>query len=287
MTQATLAAALADAGIRLRRYTTGTYRTSCPRCNRRSRDDALGVTIADDAAIWNCFRCGWAGAWRPRDPVPTRPTKAMPRPQPALSDKRRWSPHANGIWERATAIPGTPVEIYLRGRGCAVPADLDLRFHRNIGGHPAMVARVTDAATGEPMTLHFTLLKPDGCGKADVERPKLLLKDHTKAGGVIRLVPDADVTLGLGIAEGIETALSVMASGWSPVWAAIDAGNVAAFPVLAGIESLTIFADHDDAGLSAARRCLGRWHAAGREACIVAPPGTGNDWNDTTRRTAA
>jgi len=280
----TLVDALATAGIKLRRRAPGSYRAACPRCDKGPEDDALGVTIdRDDAAVWHCFRCSWAGAWRPRDAMPDKRAKATPKPQPARTERQRWSLYANGIWSRAEPLEGSPAAIYLRSRGCAAPADADLRFHPNVYGHPAMVARVTDAVTGAPMSLHFTLLRADGSGKADVERPKLLLKDHAKAGGAIRLCADAEVTIGLGITEGVETALSVIAAGWSPVWAAIDAGNVASFPVLPGIESLTIFGDHDDAGLKAARQCVQRWRAAGREARIVAPPAAGADWNDIMR----
>jgi len=149
--------------------------------------------------------------------------------------------------------------------------------------YPAMVARVTDAQTGQPLTLHFTLLLPDGSGKAPVERPKVLLKGHRKADGVIRLTDDADVTTGLGITEGIENALVCMAMGWQPVWAAVDAGNIAAFPILPGIEALTIFADNDSAGIKTAKQCAARWKVAGREVRIVAPIRAGEDWADVAR----
>lgn len=103
--------------------------------------------------------------------------------------------------------------------------------------------------------------------------------------GVIRLSPDVEVTGGLGLAEGIETALSVVQGfGWRPVWAAASAGAIARFPVLPSIEALTIFADPDGAGLRAAEECAGRWRAAGREARTVAPPA--GDWNDVHRRVA-
>jgi len=44
------------------------------------------------------------------------------------------------------------------------------------------------------------------------------------------VVPDEGVTAGLGLAEGIETALAVMQrAGWSPVWAATSAGAMDRF----------------------------------------------------------
>ena len=106
-------------------------------------------------------------------------------------------------------------------------------------------------------------MRADGT-KADVDPPRLLLGGHRKQGGVIRLWPDEAVTTGLAIAEGIETALS-LAHDYKPVWSVIDAGNLAAFPVLPGIETLIIGADHDEAGLKAAAACADRWAAAGVE----------------------
>ena len=70
-------------------------------------------------------------------------------------------------------------------------------------------------------------------------------------------------------------------AGWSPVWAACSAGGIARFPVLPGVEALTIFADNDDggAGTRAAEACARRWAEAGREARIFAPP-AGSDFHD-------
>jgi putative DNA primase/helicase len=102
------------------------------------------------------------------------------------------------------------------------------------------------------------------------------------AAGVVRLVPDSEVTQGLGIGEGIETCLAMMqAFGWRPMWAATSAGAIARFPVLAGIEALTAFADADGPGLAAARACIARWTEAGREARLLAPPA--GDFDDLAR----
>src|SRR5690606_13343210 len=101
---------------------------------------------------------------------------------------------------------------------------------------------------------HFTRLAADGSGKAGTDCDRILLRGFPKRGGVIRLWPDESVTTGLGIAEGIETALSA-AHAFQPVWSVLDAGNLCIFPVLDGIESLTISADNDAAGLKAARAC--------------------------------
>jgi hypothetical protein len=101
-------------------------------------------------------------------------------------------------------------------------------------------------------------------------------------GCAIKFDDDAEVTYGLGVAEGPETALAVRASGWRPVWALGSADAIKAFAALNGIEALTVFADHDKSGTGrkAARECVNRWHAAGREAVGTMPRGVGCDWAD-------
>ena len=111
------------------------------------------------------------------------------------------------------------------------------------------------------------------------------------AAGVIRLSADDEVEIGLGLTEGIETGLALLTlAGWRPIWAAASAGAMAKFPVLVGIESLTLFCDRDDkgAGLDAARECAARWRDAKRETRIELPP-AGNDWLGalTSREAAA
>jgi putative DNA primase/helicase len=90
------------------------------------------------------------------------------------------------------------------------------------------------------------------------------------------------VSHGLGIAEGLETALKVRARGWRTIWALGSAGAIERFAPLAGVEALTIFADNDESGrgIAAARACAGRWNDAGAETFIRMPRTTGADWAD-------
>ncbi len=188
---------------------------------------------------------------------------------------------------------GTVAAVYLEGRNCALPhPEGHLRFHpklRHPSGYvgPALVALVTDAVTGAPLTLHRTWLKADASDKAELDRPRLIWRGTHKAGGVIRLWPDEEVTLGLCVAEGIETALSA-ALGFGFAWSTIDAGNLENLPVLGGIEALTIVADNDEngRGLAAAKDCTQRWIAAGREVRVWTAPTVGKDFNDFVRRAA-
>ena len=221
------------------------------------------------------------------DEAPPAAPRARPRPEPL-----RWSPRAESLWRACRPLAGTVGAAYLNHRGCALPSSDEVRFHAGLDHWPtrtvwpALVSRVTDFATCEALSLHMTFIAADGSGKAPIEKPKLLLPGHQKAGGVIRLVDDVGITLGLGLGEGLETTLAVTAAGWSPVWASIDAGNLAGLPVLAGIETLTIFTDHDEAGTKAAQTLAARWRSARHEVRVCTPPGQGQDWNDCLHEAA-
>ena len=201
--------------------------------------------------------------------------------------RKAWSAEmARAVWHQAERPESTPVETYLASRGLQMHATAALRFHPRVWRNrangplgPAMVALMTNPKTGMACGTHVTYLRNDGLGKAGGDRPKIMLG----TAGVIRLAPDAAVTRTLGLAEGIETALAVMQrAGWSPVWTATSAGAIDRFPVLPGIEMLTVFADADAAGISAARDCCRRWAGSGRNARILRPPA--GDWDDVLPR---
>jgi hypothetical protein len=280
---------MSEALLRYVHEPVGKYRGPCPVCDKGPKDTACVVDVKPDgAALWWCHRCEGGGRVGRASDCVVRPTV---RPAVPRSRARRWSDKAEAIWRRARELTrGDPVVRYLEARCCMrPPADADVRYLPASERHPwpCMLARITDAVTCEPLSLHFTYLNRDGTGKAPVDKPKRLLAGHVKKGGVIRLWPDDTVTYGLALAEGIETALTV-AADFTPIWATVDAGNMAAFPVLDVIETLQVFADHDFGrgckGETAARACAQRWADAGREAYVLlAPVPGGGDWNDIAR----
>ena len=99
----------------------------------------------------------------------------------------------------------------------------------------------------------------------------------------IRLWPDDEVTIGLGIAEGVETALA-LARTMKPMWSTVDAGQMHRFPLLAGLESLVIFADRDKPGLLAAAEVHDRYTTAGKDARYIYPRLAREDFNDVVMR---
>ena len=267
-------------------FDVGETRAACPSCGRGPRDKTLGVRInPDGAGVAHCFRCEFVTS--------TRGGRLSHAPVARVAAARTRERHETlstygaDLWRACGPIAGV-AKAYLEARSCVIPpADGALRWHpalrHPLSGHegPALVALLTDAVTGEPRTLHRTWVRADG-RKADVDPPRMLLGGHRKQGAVARLWPNDAVTGGLGIAEGIETALS-LASAYRPVWAAIDAGNLAALPVLAGIQCLVLAADHDAAGVAAAETCARRWTAAGCEVRVLLAPTPRADLNDLAR----
>lgn len=251
----------------------GRNRILCPGPGHGRRDRSLSITFTDGGFICHSFS---TDDWKDcRDHVKSvlgihdsQPAPARPAAPVINIDALRKKATAAEIWAESVPIAGTLAETYLRSRGLSYDGNA-LRFHP---GGRAMVARITDALTGEPMGVHRTFLDHRG------NRTKKMMLGPA-GGGVVRLSDDEDVTMGLAVAEGIETAL---ATAFRPVWACLSAGNLARFPVLAGIEALTIFADNDASGTGErdAFACAGRWHAAGREVEIRMLAEVGKDYAD-------
>jgi putative DNA primase/helicase len=146
-----------------------------------------------------------------------------------------------------------------------------------------MVCLVRDVISNEPRAIHRTALSPVG-RKVKIGGVDRLSLGPIR-GGAIKLTPDQDVSLCLGVGEGIESTLSLRNRhefGRSPVWSLISAGGLEGLPVLAGIESLWIAVDNDASGTGfrAARTCAERWRVAGSEVFLVTPSADGLDLND-------
>ncbi|MEB0059247.1 toprim domain-containing protein [Variovorax sp. LG9.2] len=267
-------------------FPVGNYRTRCPACDRDGRDKALGVTVDDEGkGVAHCFRCNFVETNRPDRGATQRPGKAVCRPVAALKHNTL-TDWGRALWGATKPLSGAAL-AYLEARSCVVPPKgTHLRWLPELK-HPsgyvgaALVGLITHVHTREPLSLHRTWIKPNG-DKADVEPARMLLKDHRKAEGVIRLWPDEHVGAVLGIAEGIESALS-LAHAVEAIWSVIDAGNLTSFPVLAGVRQLFVGGDNDPAGIKAAYACGNRWAAADREARVLIPEQVGWDLNDLAR----
>jgi hypothetical protein len=177
------------------------------------------------------------------------------------------------LWNEAGDPRNSVVETYLASRPMQLPDELvgDLvRFHpllwfegRYLG---AMITLLRDIRTDEPCGVHRTFLDSDGrkLGRKMLGRAK---------GAAIKLDPDPHVTQGLFIGEGFETCLAAYLFKFRPVWCVGSAGGIGNFPVLSGIDALTILAENDRNGVNekAKNLCAQRWRDNGRQVFEVEP----------------
>ena len=183
--------------------------------------------------------------------------------------------YAERIWKESVPYIDTPAWKYLVERGLSPFNTSALNFHSAcpFKGQkvPTMIAAMVNAETNEFQGIHRTQLHP---------KDKAMLGPST--GAVVKLSCDESVLRGLHICEGIETGLALLNMGFSPVWSCLSAQGIAKFPVMSGIESLTIFADNDVhcVGENAAIECGQRWINANREVSIFKPAKLGSDFAD-------
>ena len=186
---------------------------------------------------------------------------------------------ALAIWENAVPAAQTPAEVYLAARGIRAPLPPTIRFSRIPCGKskplPCLVAAVQDTA-GTVVGLQRTYLRGDGLGKADLPKPKLSL--GKVAGGAIRL-GEPDVTNVVVVCEGLEDGLSLRQELGGPVWVAAGASMLPAMQFPAGICSVVIGADNDEAGEAAARGAAQAFTSRGLTVRIIHPLAGFKDFN--------
>lgn len=228
------------------------------------------------------------GLWhgRPRDV--RRPVRHhKPEPSPEQCHNRRL---AIAIWRECVPIAGTDAETYLRDvRGVTVPLPPTLRFHPRLRypisglSFPALVAGVAQVPDHAVIAVQRTFLLPGGHGKAQVSTPKMCLGALDR--GALRLAAAGPV---LGIAEGIETALSAMQLHGLPVWVSLGVGRMKNVDFPREVERIIIFGDRGEAGERFAKVAGEEFARRGLHVEGRFPPDV-SDWNDVLRqeRTAA
>jgi putative DNA primase/helicase len=179
------------------------------------------------------------------------------------------------VWETATPIrEGSTAFGYLLARVGRIRPSTALRED---GG--MMIARVSDAKD-RGVNLHRTLV-PRGGWQRGVSVKRLVMRGTLPGGCAVRLWPAGEV---LGIAEGIETAISASRLfNDIPVWAALNAQNLVKWTPPEGVKHVVIFGDNDrsytgqEASYVLARRLA---KIEGLEVRVEIPAAFGSDWND-------
>ncbi|WP_186402129.1 toprim domain-containing protein [Sphingopyxis sp. P1IMeth2] len=284
---------LQSAAINLVEALGGLWRDGGAMCRCPAHDDAspsLSVRIGERSLLFKCFAgCPTAEILRAirrlhLDIPSTAPTHAL-RPIGAPSSTTAL---ARRIWDAGDPLWGTAGDRYLRSRALEIRTSA-LRYnpHTPLGRgtsvrfRPAIIAPIVEAS--RLVAIQRIFLDPTTATlAADLEKPKLTL--GRPLAGAVRLSPARTV---LGLAEGIETALSAMVLLGIPVWATLGTERLSRIGLPDAIEHLLLLPDADKAGRAGAHLAEQAYAAPGRVVETRMPWFGFNDWNNVLRRLAA
>lgn len=249
------------------------------------RSPSLSVRVGTTRLLLHCF----AGCAAPDILRELRRLGLLSGRPPAHGHANDFAGHAKDfaraatrVWRDARIIAGTPAERYLLSRAITLPSP-ELRYHPRVPHgpkpftqfRPALVAAVRDD-TGL-VGVHRTFLDRRTGRLARLPEPKLGLGRF--GGGAVRLGGSGPR---LGLAEGLETALSAAMLFGVPCWATLGTERFRHVRLPTGIEELMLFLDHD-AGGRRAERLARDAHAAIPVITTHFPRRWGCDWNDVLR----
>lgn len=219
-----------------------------------------------------------------------KPDAGRPKTEITDDQRRKWLREA---WVNSKPVGENDLaRRYLESRGIdEVVYPKGLRFHPAMndgegGIRPAMLGIVVDAE-GHPVTIHRTFLRPDGLAKAEMAAPRKLMPGEVPDGACVRL-SDWHGNGIVGIAEGIETALSACLLHGLPVWAAINTKIMEKWTPPEGAREVVVFGDNDAkfGGHAAAYTLAHRLAVKNITVSVRIPDRSGTDWNDVLKNTS-
>lgn len=276
------------------RFLTGKH-SACPLCGGKDRfrwtdRDGLGGYICNQCGpgsgvdlVMKALKVPFAEAKRVIEQHLPSTTVAMPK---AVRDRAGAS--SIDTWRRSHKLDGRdPASRYLASRGLTFDVyPSQLRFLPNATywhedktrtPHPAMIANFVAPDAGSSTT-HTTYLTGEG-RKANVPSVRKLAPGPLPKGGAIRLAPSAET---MGVAEGIETALSAMRLFDLPVWSCLSTSGLVNWQPPPTCKCVVIFGDSDAsfAGQHKAYSLAARLKIEGLHVDVKLPPDVDTDWND-------
>lgn len=262
----------------------GRWSGSRGECRCPAHDDhspSLSVRLGTKAILFKCFAgCSSTDILKAldrqglHDRAPLHITPAAPT--------RDLSALARTLWQKSVALEGTPAEAYLEARRLYTQTP-ELRFNAQtvIGKGkdrrmlPAMIAAVRNELG--LVAVHRTFLDPSDILRRPFRKPKLAL--GLLGTGSVRFGEPAEE---LGLAEGIEDALSALDWFDMPVWAVLGAERYAHVGIPAHVRRIVVFGQRN----AAARTCLARArdHLSSNGRRVEEwVPSLHDDWNDALR----
>lgn len=246
-------------------------------------DRSPSFTIFDGGRRFQCFGCGAGGdvldflqqlhGVSLRDAADMLTGGNLPSvhiaPLPVDDGADRIA-EAKAIWRAAEQAKGTLAETYLRSRGLHMRIPESIRFARLSYGtkgseYPVLIACIA-SADNKLIGIQRTYLSSDGIGKAAVPKPKLSL--GRVSGGAIRLTPCA---ASLIVCEGLEDGLTLRQELGRAVWVAAGASMLPNMVFPAGVRSVAIGGDNDNAGRASARKAAETFAHRGIESRVFFP----------------
>ena len=275
------------------------------------KDPALKVWDYDNDVYTHCFGgCDWRDVKNElrrqgllAEHERTSRRREVSKPLPSQSGDRTPTAEAKTLGKikrllnEAQPIEGTVGETYFReARRITIPIPPSIRFHPSLpywtigdndkptvlGEWPALLCSIVDAS-GNLIGIERIYLEHDGSGKARLpDRLKAKKGIGHKKGGRVEL---GAAGTQLGLAEGIETALSATQLFGDPCWAALGGQNLKSFVIPPLVTHFILFADNGDAGRKLARDAACEFERKGRPTWLVYPKPEFGDFNDQLKTT--
>jgi putative DNA primase/helicase len=178
------------------------------------------------------------------------------------------------LWRRSKPIAESSiVKMYLLSRNVYYDNPQVMRFVKEDGA-TILLCKVSDQK-GNGCQIHRTYLDNDGA-----KTHRKLMRGAYPSGSAIRLHQPLDGVM--GVAEGLETALSAYKQFGIPTWSLLNANNMVDFVPPNNVSELTIFGDNDESftGQAAAYQLAHRIKKTGIKVAVLIPRVAGTDWND-------
>ncbi|WP_082591510.1 DUF7146 domain-containing protein [Sphingomonas sp. Root720] len=263
----------------------GVWRGTRGECRCPAHNDgtpSLSVRLGDTAILFHCFAgCTPVDVMKAlqRRHLHDRTAVTMPEGKP----KRDMSALATRLWKASVPIAGTLAEDYLLARGLSEPFPRALRFNpATVLGSgaekrsmPAMIAAV-ESDLGV-VAVQRTFLDAQDVLRKPIPKPKVSLGLLGTA--AIRLAPATDE---LGLAEGIEDALSAMEWFGTPTWALGGVERLAFVAVPEKVRRVIVYGDRGRAAERLLDKARDHLTENGREL-VSRIPEDHDDWNDAWR----
>lgn len=267
-------------------WTPGGGMCRCPAHNDQT--PSLSVRVGRTALLFKCFAgCETIDVMR----AIRRLNMSIPIGGDALAGSPSFplSPawlrrRAQDLWDEAFPIAETSAQTYLRRRAILLTPSV-LRYHprtplgrgKLVVFRPAMLAAIHE--DDRLVAIERTFFDNHEPRRArDLANPRRSLARPGR--GAVLLAPATAV---LGLAEGVESALSAMLLLAIPVWATLGSERFAHVAVPTTVTRLVLLPDNDRAGRIGAAKASEAHAVPGRDIETTWPPAGFNDWNDVLR----